>query len=30
MMSDFSLNQQVIAVFRANGGRVGGYLEAHW
>ena len=27
MMSDFSLNQQVIAEFRANGGRVGGYLE---
>lgn len=27
MMSDLSLNQQVIAEFRANGGRVGGYLE---
>ena len=26
-MSDFGLNQQVIAEFRANGGRVGGYLE---
>ena len=26
-MSDLSLNQQVIAEFRANGGRVGGYLE---
>jgi hypothetical protein len=26
-MSDFSLNQQVIAEFRANEGRVGGYLE---
>ena len=27
MMSDFGLTQQVIAEFRANGGRVGGYLE---
>jgi deazaflavin-dependent oxidoreductase (nitroreductase family) len=26
-MSDFNLNQRVIAEFRANGGRVGGYLE---
>jgi deazaflavin-dependent oxidoreductase (nitroreductase family) len=26
-MSDFDLNQQVITEFRANGGRIGGYLE---
>jgi deazaflavin-dependent oxidoreductase (nitroreductase family) len=26
-MSDFNLNQQVITEFRANRGRVGGYLE---
>jgi hypothetical protein len=26
-MNDFNLNQHVISEFRANGGRVGGYLE---